>query len=614
MFDVILPIYNGLQHARPCLESLIKTIPDKSKLIVIDDESDGYISKEIKAMCDDSLKNIEYIRNEKNLGYLRSCNKGIDLGQNPFVVIINSDTIVFPDTFEILKDAFDSDPNIGVINPVSTWANWTRIPFPNGFNIYELNDYVKNVSNSELVADIGSASGFFFTVRRDLFNKYGYFDEAFQPGYYEETDFCMRVLEQGYRVVVHKGLYVFHQGWGSFGEESRNSHMKRNKQEFMRRWGEKYHLLEQNWLKNDPLYNLKKSLENATAKKDESQLKVIYFLPTLDLYGGVISVIQIVNQLNLLGVNANIATYSINEEFLKNYPVYFHPYVFESEKDLVSNFPDCEIAIATHWSTVYPLIEIKDKIKMDIVYFVQDFEPDFYEPNTTDYNRSLKTYDLIPIKIVKSLWLKEKLKYFEGEIHQIPIGLNTDIFYDKGIKRDIHIIAHARPNSERRNFPMVKKVFKKLKEKDKSIKIGVYGTNYSPKDFEVEVNDFGVLNDPKDVSEALNRSLIALDTSTFQGLGRPGLEAMACGTATVLTRNGGITEYAKHQYNTLLVNPFNIDEILQKVKILMDDDELRNKLIKKGFETSKEYYIRNEAKLTKDLFETIRKNNAQTIN
>ena len=606
MFDVVLPIYNSLQHARPCLESVIKYIPDDSKLIVVDDESDEYVSMELKGICDNSNKNIEYIRNEKNLGYLKSCNKGIASGQNPYVVLVNSDVIIFSDTFKILAETFEHDQKIGVINPVSTWANWTRIPFPNGFNINEVNDFVTNFQDPDQnISDIGNASGFLLAIKRELFNKYGYFDEVFEPGYYEEADFCMRVLDEGYRVVVNKGLYVFHQGWGSFGEESRNLLMERNEKEFFRRWGTKYTELRQNWLKNDPLHELKIALENAVPVKEKSLLKVVYFLPEVNLYGGVISVIQIVNQLNLLGVNANIATYSVNENFLRKYPLYFRPHIFKSEEDLLKNFPECDIAVATHWSTVSPLITIKEDRGTKLVYFVQDFEPDFYEKDSDNYKQSIKTYNLIYTKIVKSLWLKEKLKHFVGEIHQIPIGLNTDIFYDKKDIRDIDIIAHARPSSERRNFPVLKEVFKRLKEEDESIKLGVYGSNYTSNDFEVPVTDFGVLNNAQEVADALNRSVIALDISTFQGLGRPGLEAMACGTATVLTRNGGITEYAKHKYNTLLVNPFNINEILLKLKILLTDNQMRRKFIEQGFKTSNNYYIRKESELTKDIFESL---------
>lgn len=212
MFDIIIPVYNNLHHLRPCLESLEKNMPDNSTLIIVDDASDEHISEEIKEILKKFGFKTLYIRNKENIGYLKSCNKGIMLGDNPYVVLVNSDTLIYNNTFKILEETFDSDPNIGVINPVSNWANWTRIPFPEGFSINELKEFISSFKAPELIVDINNASGFFLAVKRELFDKYGLYDEIYSPKYFEVTDFCMRILEQGYRIVVNKSLFVFIMG------------------------------------------------------------------------------------------------------------------------------------------------------------------------------------------------------------------------------------------------------------------------------------------------------------------------------------------------------------------------------------------------------------------
>ena len=75
---------------------------------------------------------------------------------------------IYNNTFKILEETFDSDPNIGVINPVSNWANWTRIPFPEGFSINELKEFISSFKAPELIVDINNASGFFLAVKREL--------------------------------------------------------------------------------------------------------------------------------------------------------------------------------------------------------------------------------------------------------------------------------------------------------------------------------------------------------------------------------------------------------------------------------------------------------------
>jgi len=604
MFDIVIPFYNGLHNLRPCLESLGKTLPENSRLILVDDSSDDYVTDSVKAICEEFVFETVYIKNDTNLGFLASCNAGVAMGENPYIVLVNSDTIMFDGTFQLLEEAFETDPKIAVINPVSNWANWTRIPFPNGFNMYELHSFVTNYQSSTAIKDIYNASGFFFAVRRDLFTEYGPLDEVYGHGYYEETDFCMKILDMGYRVVVHSGIFVFHQGWGSFGSKKRNVLMEKNHNIFMERWNDIYKSIEKEYENNDPISELKTALQNPE-KESDNKIKVLYLLKDIGLFGGIISVLQIVNQLNLMGINANIACYGrIDKKFLSQFPLYFRPHVFKSETDMINNFPDCDIGVATHWTTVSPLMKIVEQKNIYPVYFVQDFEPDFHEYQSEDYYKALETYDIVPTKIVKSDWLKNKMKHHDGDVHQIRLGLNSDVFYNKNQEKTVDIITHARPLTERRNFPMIQEVYKLLKQENNSLKLGVYGRGYSQKDFCVPVKDFGTLSDSKNVSEALNQSKILLDASTFQGFGRPGLEAMACGTATVLTRNGGITEYAKHKYNTLLINPKDARDIVDTIIMLLGDEKLRNKLVKKGLETVNDYNLINEAERTKKLFES----------
>ncbi len=606
MFDVIIPLYNNLHNTRHCLESLKNILPQDSKIIIIDDHSDDFVSKEIKAICKEFSVDTTYILNDSVMGYVKSCNYGITQGNNPYVVFVDPDTFLFNGTFEKIKETFDHNPDVGIINPISNHDDWTEIPFPNGFNMNDMNDFFSNNIPSESLLNIKTASKFFMAIKRELIEKYGLFDDIFSIRQYLVTDLSMRFLENNYRTVINTSLYVFHQGTECYSEES-ETEKERNSSEFESKWKKSYLSLKEEWQRNNPLVNLKNNLLNAEPLA-QSGFKVIYLLKDLEIYGGVISVIQLVNQLNLLGIKTNIAAYGrVNEDFLREYPITFNPFIFQSEKELIARFPECDIAVATHWSTVNPLMEINKDMDIKLVYFVQDFEPDFYEEDSEYYKKALATYDIIETKIVKSGWLKNLLKNFEGNVYHIPLGLDTDNFYDKQIERNIHVISHARPSSERRNFPMLKEVFNRLKNEDENINLGVYGTNYSPEDFEVEVKDFGVLNGSMEVADALNQSVILLDVSTFQGFGRPGLEAMACNTATVLTRNGGITEYAKHKYNTLLVNPFDTDEIIRNIQTLLKNHQLRNKLTKNGLKTSKQYILMNEILLTKKLFEELMK-------
>jgi len=99
-----------------------------------------------------------------------------------------------------------------------------------------------------------------------------------------------------------------------------------------------------------------------------------------------------------------------------------------------------------------------------------------------------------------------------------------------------------------------------------------------------------------------NTSAIVLDLSDYQALGRIGLEGMACGAATVLTRHGGINEYIENGRNTLAIDPDDEPSIIEAVLRLVDHDTLRSKMVEEGFRTVQRFSCDVEAKRTSRLF------------
>ena len=82
---------------------------------------------------------------------------------------------------------------------------------------------------------------------------------------------------------------------------------------------------------------------------------------------------------------------------------------------------------------------------------------------------------------------------------------------------------------------------------------------------------------------------IFLFTSHAEGFGNPPLEAMACRTAVVSTRVGGVPDYSIHGENILLVEPLDLDEMTRQVSLLTGDGGLRETLSRKAEEASKEF-------------------------
>lgn len=100
------------------------------------------------------------------------------------------------------------------------------------------------------------------------------------------------------------------------------------------------------------------------------------------------------------------------------------------------------------------------------------------------------------------------------------------------------------------------------------------------------------------MAELYSQSDIFLDGSTFQGFGRPALEAMACGVACVLTNVGGVSEYARDGENCLLVPPQQPARFADAILTLLQNAELRKTLADGGLRTAQTYCHKRDARDT----------------
>jgi len=63
--------------------------------------------------------------------------------------------------------------------------------------------------------DVDYCSGAFLLTPRAVWERLGGFDEAYAPAYYEETDYCMRLWENGLRIVYEPAAVILHYEFGS---------------------------------------------------------------------------------------------------------------------------------------------------------------------------------------------------------------------------------------------------------------------------------------------------------------------------------------------------------------------------------------------------------------
>jgi len=650
--DIILPVYNSLAYVNECINAILENTKEcPYTLHIIDDCSDKYTTAYLQKCAVENSQIILH-QNTVNLGFLKSCNKGFSKGCSPYVLLINSDVIVTPFWLNKMIECAESDPLIASVNPFTNQAANINLPMPSGANFYSMDSILKTHPVNEY-PDVVTGVGFCILFKRNILNKVGLFDEVYKKGYCEESDLCMRLTTNGYRTVVAPDVYVYHKGKVSFSNSSQS--YKENRKIFDRRWGREYKRQFNKFVLKNPLEPYRRALRfekrwapepclretyrqirnkvrgddywgaiKATAigikrlpysKQDlvtdtavqkvsvPGRLRVVYVLPYLTIAGGVLSVVQLVNELILLGVDAKIAALRDYPE-IYNWKFYASPIIYKNESDLIQNFPKADMVVATHFSTVPWVEKIIDSGRVKkALYFLQDYESWFFSKSDKK-SRGLvkKSYGLISHKIVKSDWLRgmiEKDGYFA---HKIRLGMDLCVFYprDKIQSNRPVILAMARPRTPRRGFSNLIEALKKVKEKSLETKIVFFGDDLSSQTIPFQYEDKGVISDQDTLAQLYSNADIFIDCSDFQGFGRPALEAMACGTACVLTNVGGVLEYAVDGENCLLVPPKAPEELGIAVLRLIEDDDLKKRLIAGGRETTRDYCHKREAKQTRD--------------
>jgi len=224
---VVIPVYNAPHEVRNCIDSVLKHTPlhDVEVVIINDGSTDPQIDGVLKNY--DGKARVRILKNNENIGYTKTVNRGLREAGKHDVVLLNSDTIVTPAWVNALRASAYSKPKIGTVTAMSDNAGAFSFPKQGVANPkpedMSHDDYAIRLIDKTLDCahpEVPTGSGFCMYIRRDLINAIGAFDEVLFPrGYGEENDFCMRALNAGWKNVVTSWAFVFHVRTASFKGE-----------------------------------------------------------------------------------------------------------------------------------------------------------------------------------------------------------------------------------------------------------------------------------------------------------------------------------------------------------------------------------------------------------
>lgn len=206
--SIIVPAYNRPEELDKCLESIRSSDYKAYEIVVIDDCS----TDDLRTVCKKHHIDV-YHRNEKNLGPTISKNIGITLATGNYLWFLDSDTeILGVNVLSNMVSIMESNPDIGCLGGelyckdlnIDNLAIKVHKTFINGDGFPQ---YI-NPKDCIMIETVFLASANCFT-RADLCNKVNGFEDYYYY-LYEDTDFCHKINELGYKIIADYRCSVLH--------------------------------------------------------------------------------------------------------------------------------------------------------------------------------------------------------------------------------------------------------------------------------------------------------------------------------------------------------------------------------------------------------------------
>jgi glycosyltransferase involved in cell wall biosynthesis len=106
-----------------------------------------------------------------------------------------------------------------------------------------------------------------------------------------------------------------------------------------------------------------------------------------------------------------------------------------------------------------------------------------------------------------------------------------------------------------------------------------------------------------DLAQLMSGAIAFVFPSLYEGFGMPVLEAQACGAAVMTGKNSSLPEVAGDA--ALLVDPLDVDAIAEAMQRLVDDEDLRQELVRRGYENVKRFSWEKCARETLAVLESV---------
>ena len=220
---IIIPVYNGWEFTRACLDSVLPTLREGDAVIVANNASTDATFENLATGRPDGLRLVNLV---ENAGFAGACNAGAKWASTRDLVFLNNDTIVYPGWLDELTYPLRKD-SVGAVGPMSNFVSGEQLiasdaaPAGEMWRVGDPADLAETAANllrnnQGIYRDTSRLVGFCLATRASTFRLVGGFSEDYGLGGYEDDDYCRRLESARLSLQIARGCFVYHHGHATF--------------------------------------------------------------------------------------------------------------------------------------------------------------------------------------------------------------------------------------------------------------------------------------------------------------------------------------------------------------------------------------------------------------
>lgn len=287
--SIVVLTYNNLEKCtKKCIETILNSTDlYNNELIIVDNNSQDstvfWLDELLQANSD---KNIHIIKNQENLGYAGGNNVGIKKSKGDFIILLNNDTEVCENWVENLTSSFNEDRALGIVAPITNRiGSLQQVSVPN-LNSQNWINVIKPYTRMMKGRSFFTSKVCFFCVciPRHVIEKVGLLDPNYERGNFEDDDYCLRAIRNGFKIRVNEDLFIYHHGSLSFSGFSENDLQATNLKN--QRFFEKKHSISYSFvplIKEFSSYCNELRLDDTLSYEEKCQC-LLYHRPIVDIF------------------------------------------------------------------------------------------------------------------------------------------------------------------------------------------------------------------------------------------------------------------------------------------------------------------------------------------